>query len=196
MSSACTSATSSGVTSQGPIGPNVSALLPLVPLPGALGLEFALRHVVDDAIAGDMLQRVGLVDILGACAADHDRRVRPPNRSCASPCGIMTSSFGPTIELVAFMNRIGSGGGFIAGLGGMVGIIEADRDDFGITADAGPEPGPPVDERQAGRIERASLARPAGDSVSPAMIRDRGPRDRGSCRRHRAMPGFSWPRGP
>ena len=57
MSSACTSPISSGVTSHGPSGPKVGALLPFTHWPARSMLEFALRHVVADAIAGDMGKR-------------------------------------------------------------------------------------------------------------------------------------------
>ncbi len=39
--------------------------LALVPLAAALGLEVALAHVVDDAVAGDVVEGVLFVDVLG-----------------------------------------------------------------------------------------------------------------------------------
>ena len=60
IDSFCTSAISSLVTSQGPTGPKVSCDLPLVHWPSALDLEVALGDVVADAIAGDVIERVGL----------------------------------------------------------------------------------------------------------------------------------------
>ncbi len=46
------------------------AALALVPCAAQFELVFALGYVVDDAIAGDMLERIGFIDIAPA-GADH-----------------------------------------------------------------------------------------------------------------------------
>ena len=88
MSRFCGSLISSGVTSQGPMRTERVAALALAPLRRALlHLELALRHVVDQAIAGDVTQRVLLVDVAAPCGRSR-RRARPPSRAasnCAAP---------------------------------------------------------------------------------------------------------------
>jgi hypothetical protein len=52
------------------VGPKVSQDLPLVHWPLSLDLEGALGDVMDDAIAGDVVERLGLAHILGRLADD------------------------------------------------------------------------------------------------------------------------------
>ena len=66
----CGSATSSRVTSHGPIGPKLSADLPLVHWTAALGLEGALGNVVDQAVAGDVAHGLVFRDVAGLLADD------------------------------------------------------------------------------------------------------------------------------
>src|SRR5262245_41393456 len=54
----------------GPDRPERVAALALDPLTAALELEMALREIVDDAVAGDVLQRALGLDVLGARADD------------------------------------------------------------------------------------------------------------------------------
>src|SRR5436305_1580631 len=53
------------------------AALALVPLPAPLELVLAFRDVVDDAVARDMRQRIGLGDV-ARLAADHDTELHLP----------------------------------------------------------------------------------------------------------------------
>ena len=55
------------------------------------------------------------------------------------PRGFSTVSFGPTMQLVAFMNTMGSLGNLRAGFGGVIGVVEADGDELADAADAGAE---------------------------------------------------------
>jgi hypothetical protein len=77
-------------------------------LPATLDLKFSLGNVVDDAIAGDLLARIGLGDMTRK-AADDDAELDLVI-GLLEFFGMMTSSFGPQIEDVAFMKNIGSEG--------------------------------------------------------------------------------------
>ena len=50
-----------------------------------------------------------------------------------------TSSLGPMMAEVAFMKTTGSAGSRVAGFGGVVGIVQADADEFADVIDAGAE---------------------------------------------------------
>jgi hypothetical protein len=65
-----TSPTSSVVTIQGPTGPKVSQPLPLSQVPSALDLEGALRDVVDQDIAGDVVEGLFSGNVASARADD------------------------------------------------------------------------------------------------------------------------------
>ena len=128
---------------------------------------------MDDAIAGNMVERLGLADVFARCVP-----MTTPSSTSQSVFselrGMTTSSFGPTMAEVAFMKMIGSGGTVRAGFGGMVGVVEADADELADAGDAGPEPRLTVHQRQAGGIERGQLLQrvwikePAGNVVDPA----------------------------
>ena len=107
MSRFCGSVISSVVTSHGPIGPAVSKPLPLSHCAGG-HLERALGDVVDDAIARDVAERLGLAHVLGL-GADHDAELDLPVE-LGRALGWITSSFGPLMQVVAFMKTIGSAG--------------------------------------------------------------------------------------
>ena len=86
------------------------AALALAPLRRALlQLELALRHVVDQAVAGDVLQRVLLRR--RSCAL---RPITMPSSTSQSSCvesfGIITLSFGPTMHVGDLKNTIGFSG--------------------------------------------------------------------------------------
>ncbi len=82
--------------------------LALVPGAAALGLEMALGDVVADAVAGDVIEGVRLVDIAGFLADDHGQLDFPVRLDRV--LGMITSSLGPMMALVAFMKMIGSSG--------------------------------------------------------------------------------------
>ena len=87
---------------------------------------------------------------------------------------MMTSSLGPMMALVAFMKRIGSSGIGSAGLGGVVGVVEADADELADLADAGADARVAVETRQVFRIDGADALEP----LSASALR---PRCRGRC---------------
>jgi hypothetical protein len=84
------------------------AALALVPLAEAFELVLALGEVVDDAKTRDVLERALWAHVLRR-AADHEAELDFPV-ALREPRGITTSSLGPTIALVAFMNTTGSAG--------------------------------------------------------------------------------------
>ena len=92
-----------------PEGTEGRAALALDPLAAAaLELIGAFGDVVADAVPSDVVQRIALADIAGACA-DHDRQFDFPI-GLFGPLGIITSSFGPTMQDGALVKRIGSFG--------------------------------------------------------------------------------------
>ena len=108
MARFCTSGISSGVTSHGPSGPNVSADLALYPLAGALHLEAALGNVVAQAVAGDVRQRVLLVDIAGARADDEGDLNLPVH--AVGVLRVHDVVVGTEMQLPSLLKRIGSAG--------------------------------------------------------------------------------------
>ncbi len=82
--------------------------LALGPLAAALDLEEALGDVVADAVAGDMLQRIGFGHIFGLGADDDGEFDFPVELGRAA--GFSTSSLGPHRLLSAFMKTMGSDG--------------------------------------------------------------------------------------
>ena len=103
---------------------------------------------------------------------------------------MITSSFGPQIEDVAFIKKIGSVGIAAPASCGMQAVIEADRDDLRHRADAGTKTRRAA-TRAAGSPDRGAAAGRARPARAPRR-RCRGPhpRGRGSCRRGRAGPAF------
>ena len=55
------------------------------------------------------------------------------------PRGFSTVSLGPTMQLVAFMNTMGSARDLRAGFGGVIRVVEPDGDELADAADAGAE---------------------------------------------------------
>jgi hypothetical protein len=85
------------------------AALALGPLPGALGLEGAFGHVVDDAPAGDMIERLGFRDIFGRLA-DHHAKFDFPVGLFRTARDQHDRHWVQQWPMVAFMKMIGSGG--------------------------------------------------------------------------------------
>ena len=77
------------------------------PLAAAVFLERAFGDVVGDAVAGDVVEGVGLAYVFGLGSP-----MTTPSSTSQSvwvePRGMRMSSLGPTIALVAFMKRMGS----------------------------------------------------------------------------------------
>ena len=128
------------------------AALALVPRTAALQLERALGNVVDDAIAGDMRQRVFLGDV-AAGRADDDAELDLP-----------VGLFRPARDLdivVRTLDRAGPfaehdrlGGERHVALGGVVRIVQADADELAGARDARPDPRGAFDLGQARQVER------------------------------------------
>ena len=107
MSRACGSAISSVGDEPGADRAEGVEALALVPLRGR-HLERALGDVVDDAVAGDVVSASASVTYC-ACVP----MTMPSSTSQSSLVeffGCITSSFGPLMQVVAFMNTIGSVG--------------------------------------------------------------------------------------
>ena len=129
----------------------MGALLPFTHWPDAVVLELALRHVVADAIARDMGERLRFADV--ACArADHDREFDLP-----------VGLFRVLRDDDVVVRPDDAGGGLVeqqgllgdrhAGLGRVVGIIEADGDEIADLAEARADPGRSAHRRQGLRLD-------------------------------------------
>ena len=130
----------------GPDRPECVVGLALGPLPGALGLEFALGEIVDGAIARDMRQRVALGDVLGA-GADDDAEFHFPVRLLRfGRDGHVVERPGQAAHLLGEDHRLGRN--LQSRFGGVVGIIEADGDEFLRIGDAGADPRLAAHQRQ------------------------------------------------
>ena len=68
---------------------------------------------------------------------------------------MVTSSFGPTMQLVCLVKMMGSGGTGEARFSGVVGIVEADRHELLRVGDAGADPGLALHQRQRLRLDLA-----------------------------------------
>ncbi len=80
----------------------------LGPLAATFLLEVAFGDVVADAIAGNVIERIGLGDVFGAGADDGGDL--DFQSSLIESRGFSTLSFGPLSEVLAFRKKIGSGG--------------------------------------------------------------------------------------
>ncbi|PAV66636.1 hypothetical protein WR25_23081 [Diploscapter pachys] len=127
------------------------AALALVPLAAEFLLERALRHVVGEHITGDMIERIRLFDI-AAGLADHDAQFD-------LPIGLLRI-LGDHHRIVRprqARDRLGEedrlGRRFQTRLLGVVGIVEADRDELADPGDGHAVARAPLDQRQAGGIE-------------------------------------------
>src|SRR6185369_10867929 len=108
------------------------AALALVPRAAALELVLALGDVVDDAVAGDELQRVGLVDV-ARLLADDDAELDLPvalERALRQHDGVVRADdrAGRLHEDDRLLRDRG------AGLGGVVRVVEADADELAHAA--------------------------------------------------------------
>src|SRR5690606_5540488 len=128
------------------------AAFALVPLPAAFGLKMALADVVANAIAGDIVHRVGLIDVAGLLADDHRELAFPVrlDRVLGNDHVVVRADDGAG-RLHEDDRLFGDLG---AGLGGMVGIVETDADELADLADAGADPLVRAQLRQAGGVDR------------------------------------------
>jgi hypothetical protein len=138
MSSFCTSLISSLVTSHGPTGPKVT-----------------LRDVVANAVARDDVERVLLRQVL-AGRADHDR-----DFALVVELGRALRDHGVVVRADDAVRRLLKDDRLLrdlrAGLGRMVGVVEADRDEMARVADAGAKPGASLHGRQLGKVSLGDL---------------------------------------
>jgi hypothetical protein len=149
------------------------AALALGPLTAALGLELALRDVVADAEAGDRRHGVLLGDI-GAAIADHDRELDFPIglHRVLRDLDVVIGADDAVRRLVE-QDRLCRDRG--AGLGGVIGEVQPDRDEVADVADAGADSRRTLHERERFRIQRLELGergrgqRLAGEIRKPCL---------------------------
>ncbi|MGY3121534.1 hypothetical protein ACVWXQ_005471 [Bradyrhizobium sp. S3.14.4] len=146
---------SSLVASHGPTGPKVSCDLPLVHWPRRSGLEGALGDVVADAIAGDVVQRIGFRDILGAGADDGGDLDFPVELGRAARLFDRIVRAGQRGVGLHEDDRLGRDRG--AGFLGVVAVVEADGDEFRDAGDGRAEARLAGDGGQGGRVKARQL---------------------------------------
>ena len=161
MSRFCGSLISSVVTSHGPIGPKVSQPLPLLHWRrAALQLELALGHVVDDAVAGDVAQRVLHGDIARR-AADDDAELDFPVelRRVLRQHDVVVGADDAGRRLEEHDRMLGDRRArFLR----VVDEVEADGDELRRRRDARSEARLALDERQPPRVELAQAGSDRG----------------------------------
>ena len=129
--------------------------LALDPLAGAFELEGALGEVVDDAVAGDVGEGVGLGDVAGFLADD--------DAQFDFPIGLEGAAGEDDIVIGAadggggLHEEEGFGGDCHAGLGGVIGVVEADAEEFADAGDAGADAGVAGDDGQGVGIDAAEV---------------------------------------
>ena len=119
-------------------------------------LVVALRDVVDDAVAGDVIQGVGLVDIGGA-SADHHAELDLPvalDRAARQPDLIVR----PDDRAGVLHEHDRLRGDRRVGLARVIGVVEADAHEIRHMGERAPEARRARGERQARRIEAAPAA--------------------------------------
>src|SRR6056297_2945824 len=137
----------------GPDLAEIVAALALRPLAGMLDLEGAFGNIVRDRVAGDMGQRVRFRDVFRA-GADHDGELHLPVgllRPARHDDRVVRAADGA--GRLHEDDRLGRH--LHAGLGGMVGIVEADADELAGAGHAGAKTGAGGDFGQVGGVGRA-----------------------------------------
>jgi hypothetical protein len=176
------------VTSHGPYRSERVAALALVPGAAAIELEIAFGEIVDRAVAGDMRQRIGFLDIRRALA-DHNAELDFPvglHRSARDHHGI--------VRPLKAAHRLGEehrlGRDVEPGFGRVVGIVEADREELACPRHGHAEPGEPSTKgSEAGSmLFTCSIASTVRSAITPDRSRMRPSAS--------SSPGFSSPRGP
>ena len=144
------------------------------PLAAAVFLERALGDVVGDAVAGDVVEGVGLAHVLGLLADDDAELDFPVGlRGAAGDADVVVRAVDRAGGLHEEDGLVGDGG---AGFGGVLGVVEADAHEFADAADAGAEcaverhrpSGSDVEVERAELIERGGGERVAGEVVDDA----------------------------
>src|SRR6266699_3040958 len=125
--------------------------LALGPLPQALDLKVALGDVVADAIAGDVIKRIGLGDIFGAGPDDGGDLDFPVELGRAAR--LLNLVVGAAQRRVGLQEEDRFCGNRISGLLGMVDIVQANSDEFRDAGDGSAEPRLAIDGGKLGGIE-------------------------------------------
>lgn len=148
--------------------------LALGPLAAALLLEVAFGDVVADAIARDVVQRVGFRDIFRAGAddgGDLDFPVQFGGFSRLLDCVIGAGKRG-----VGLQEKDRLGRNRVSRLLGVVAVIQPDRDEFGDAGDGRAESGLARNGGERGGVDRGQLfqrGRRIGLAVESRMCADR-----------------------
>src|SRR5271165_4224238 len=140
--------------------------LALHPLAAALGLPLALRDIVGEAIAGDLLERVALSDAL-RLGPDNDPELDLPVHGGRSfrPDDIVVGALdgGDRFEYDGVVRD------WVAGFFGVLSVIEPDADELGNAADRGADPRPVGTTGIFSRLIAAIARSFSGDSHSGVM---------------------------
>ena len=141
--------------------------LPLVHCAAALDLEFALGDVVADAVAGDVVQRVVLLDVAWRVVPMTTASSTSQSVFC-EPRGMHDVVVGADDAARRLVEDDRLGRDRRAGFGGVVGIVEADGDEFARLADAGAQALPDgASGRLLGSVRR--MRSRSGRQASSAM---------------------------
>src|ERR1700676_1747385 len=127
----------------------------LGPLSAALLLEIAFRDVIADAVAGDVVEGVGLGDVFGAGAddgGDFDFPVEFLGFARLFDRVVRAAEGGVGLQEE---NRLGRNR--IAGLLGVIDVVQADGDEFGDPGHGRAEPRGAADGRKLGGVEGGEL---------------------------------------
>ena len=129
IASAPGSGISSAVTRSGPKGPEPSKFLPAPNwIGGFLICQSRMRDVVEDRVAGDVVERVGLGDVPPAAADDH-RELRLPVDRLGDPRHLDRLAVGDE-RLREADEEVGLGEDVELRLRGVLGVVARDADDL------------------------------------------------------------------
>ena len=131
------------------------AAFALGPLAATVFLEGPLADVVGDAVAGDIVEGVGLADVLGLRADDDAELGFPVGLSAAAGDAEVVVGADDGARGLHEEDGLFRDGG--AGFGGVLGVIQADAHHFPSASDRGAEAGGLVDLWQLAEVERAEL---------------------------------------
>ncbi len=166
--------------------------LALGPLSRMLELEGALGDIVHDAVAGDIIQRLGFRDVFRGLADD--------DAELDFPIGLLRAARDQHIVIRTANGRRGlheddrlRRNGHAA-FGSVVGIVEADADELAGAGNAGAETAG-LKFRQARRIERRDAGKAFGEIAAPPISETWAERSR-SLPSLSTRAGFSWPGRP
>src|SRR5216683_1108697 len=129
--------------------------LALGPLSLPLDLEIALGDVVADAVAGDMVERVGLGDIFGAGADDRGDFDFPVELGRAAR--LLDRIVRTRQRRVGLQKENRLGRDRVSSLLGMIDIVQADRDEFGDPGHGRSQARLASDGRERVRVEGGEL---------------------------------------